>query len=171
MEGLLMGVIDQNARRYLPADMADIYNLYQGSVVPGYTALSSRIASLRGTISTLPPGFLPAGPLRDALNQAVDALGTQRAIGEASYRAVTDRIGSTENLISTIGSTTDEKGIAELAARIQGEQVLAQNEANRIALLAYQQRLAIQEAERRDAERIATTAKQLGTTTFTRALR
>jgi type IV secretion system protein VirB5 len=171
MERLLMGVVDQNARRYLPSDMADIYNLYSGTVVPGYTALSSRIASLRGTISTLPPGFLPAGPLRDALNQAVDALGTQRTMAEQSYRAVTDRIGSTENLISTIGSTTDEKGIAELAARIQGEQVLAQNEANRIALLAYQQRLAIQEAERRDAERIATTAKQLGTTTFTRAVR
>jgi type IV secretion system protein VirB5 len=171
MENLLMGAIDQNARRYLPSDMADIYGLYSGSVVPGFASLSSRIASLRGTISSLPPGFVPAGPLQDALTKAVDTLGTQRAMAEQSYRAVTDRIGSTENLISTIGSTTDEKGIAELAARIQGEQVLAQNEANRIALLAYQQRLAIQEAERRDAERIATTAKPLGTTTFTRVVR
>jgi type IV secretion system protein VirB5 len=171
MENLLMSAVDQNARRYLPSDMADIYNLYSGTVVPGYGAVSARINALRGAISTLPPGFFPAGPMQDALNQAVDVIGTQRTMAEQSYKAVTDRIGSTESLIATIGSTTDEKGIAELAARMQGEQVLAQIEANRIALLAYQQRLAIQEAERRDAESIAATARPLGTTQFRRVVR
>jgi type IV secretion system protein VirB5 len=169
MENLLMSAVDQNARRYLPSDMADIYSMYSGTVVPGYGAVSARINALRGTISSLPAGTFPTGSaIETAINNATNQLAASRAIGEASYRAVTDRIGSTENLISTIGSTADEKGIAELAARIQGEQVLAQNESNRIALLAYQERIAAAQADRRSVEaQIQSSRRSIGGLTFT----
>lgn len=150
---LLNGAADQAARRYLPADMTQLYDLYNGTIVPGYRALTARIQGLRSTISTLPPGYFPAGSaMATQLNQLLDALGTQRVMAQASYKAVTDRVINTENLMATISSATEPAAIAQLQARIQAEQVLAQNEANRIALMTYQQEAQRREQEQRQRE-------------------
>lgn len=162
--GMIMnGVSDQAARRYLPADMDKLVDLYNGTIVPGYAALTARITGLRGTISSLPPGYFPAGSdMERTLNQALDALGAQRVMAQESYKAVTDRVTNTENLMATIPTATDPAAIAQLQARIQAEQVLAQNEANRIALMQYQQRAQEREAEQRARERMAKSATGIG---------
>ena len=38
---LMNGAADQLARRYLPDDMAQLYTLYTGSIVPGFSALAT----------------------------------------------------------------------------------------------------------------------------------
>ena len=161
MGGLLNGVADQTARRYLPADMAQLYDIYNGTIVPGYAALATRITGLRSTLSSLPPGYFPAGSqLETQLNKALDSLGAQRVMAQEAYKAVGDRVTNTENLMATISSATDPAAIAQLQARIQGEQVLAQNETTRIALMQYQQ--AAQRAEQEQRQREAFGQAQRG---------
>lgn len=153
---LLNGPAQQSARRYLPADLAQIYDLYSGSIVPGYNALVNRINTIRGSLSTLPPGYFPAGSDAETeLNRALNALAAQRAIAEASYRTTSDRVPAIESLMATIGSANDPKAMSELQARIAGEQVLASNETNRIQLMIYQQDLERAEQERRAMERFS----------------
>jgi type IV secretion system protein VirB5 len=151
---LLNGPAQQTSRRYLPADLAQIYDLYSGGIVPGYNALVARINALRGTLSTLPPGYFDAGTDAAAeLTRALNALATQRAMAEAAYRTTTDRVPAVESLMGAIAGANDPKAISELQARIAGEQVLAANESNRIQLMLYQQQLERDERERRSLER------------------
>lgn len=150
---LLNGIGDQAARRYLPADLAQIYDLYNNTIVPGFGALNSRITALRSTISTLPPGYFPAGSdLDKELGKLLDGIGAQRSMAEVAYKNSTDRIPYIEALMTRINSTNDPKEIAELQARISVEQALIQNEANRLAVLKYQQQIAKQEQEQRQRE-------------------
>ena len=149
-------ITDQAARRYLPADMAQIYDLYNGTIVPGFAALSARISALRTVISGLPPGYFPAGSdLDNELRRTLDSIGTQRAMAEQAYRSTTDRIPNIESLMTRINTTTDPKEIAELQARISAEQVMVQADTNRLALLRYQQEVQRQEEEQRKRERYA----------------
>lgn len=153
---LLNGPAQQSARRYLPGDLGQIYNLYSGGIVPGYTALVARINTLRGTLSTLPPGYFDAGSDADTeLNRTLTALATQRAMAEAAYQSTSDRVPAVEGLMGAIGGANDPKAIAELQARIGGEQVLAANETNRIQLMLYQQQLERDEQDRRAVERFS----------------
>lgn len=153
---LMNGAADQLARRYLPDDMAQLYTLYTGSIVPGFSALTSRIQGLRSTLSSYPPGYFPAGSeLETQLYRTLDALGAQHVMAEEAYRAVGNRTITTENLMATIPFATDPAAIAQLQARIQAEQILAQNESNRFALMAYQQEAQRREEDRRSLEDIA----------------
>ena len=153
---LMNGAADQLARRYLPDDMAQLYTLYTGSLVPGFSALTNRIQGLRSTLSSYPPGYFPAGSeLESQLYRTLDALGAQHVMAEEAYHAVGNRTTTTENLMATIPFATDPAAIAQLQARIQAEQVLAQNEANRVALMAYQQAAQQREEDRKSLEDIA----------------
>jgi type IV secretion system protein VirB5 len=166
---VLNGPMDQAARRYLPTDLRQIYDLYNGTVVPGYNAIAQRIKAMRGTLSSLPPGYFPAGSAMEGqLNEALAMIGTQRVMAEESYRTMSDRTTNVENLIATIDVANDPQAIAELQARIQAEQVLATNEANRIALLQYQQQIQRQQSERRQLERFVqgNRAAAIGTVAF-----
>jgi type IV secretion system protein VirB5 len=150
---LMNGAGDLSARRYLPSELTQVYDLYNNSVVPGFGALTARIAALRSTISTLPPGYFPAGSaMNTELGKVLDSLGAQRSMAEVAYKNSTERIPNIEALMARINSTNDPKEIAELQARIGAEQALIQNEANRIAVLQYQQGLAHREQEQRQRE-------------------
>src|SRR5579864_6734569 len=51
-----------------------------------------------------------------------------------AYKVATDRNSQIQDLMGQINSTNDPKSIAELQARIAGENVSVANEANRIAI-------------------------------------
>jgi type IV secretion system protein VirB5 len=167
-QALLNGATDQAGRRLIPDDLSKLIDLYNGTLVPGYTALNSRITSLRSTLSGLPPGFFPTGsPMEAELNKALDALGTQRVLADESMKSIGARTTNTENLIATIASATDPKAMAELQARMTGEQIFAQNEANRVAVMKYQQELQRQEQERKSRDALAQSfSRPLGGGTF-----
>jgi len=154
--GLLNGPAQLSDRRALPGDFSQIYNLYNGSIVTGYSALSARITALRGTLSTLPPGYFAGGSDADAeLSRTMTQLATQRAMAETAYQTTTNRVPNVESLMSSIGSANDPKAMSELQARISAEQVLTANDTNRIQLLAYQQQMAHNEQEQRALERFS----------------
>jgi type IV secretion system protein VirB5 len=155
-EGLLNGASQQSARRYLPADLAQIAALYNGSIVPGYGTLTARINKLQVTLSTLPPGyFADSADAQASLKLTLSSLATEQAVAEAAYQSVTDRIPLVEGLMAAIRTTNDPKGIAELQARIAGEQVLSVNETNRMQMLLYQQQMQRDQKEQRALEAFA----------------
>ncbi len=59
-----------------------------------------------------------------------------RTLNEQSYNVVTKRLTNLNNLVGQINGATDAKDIADLQARIQAEQVLLQNEQNKMTMLA-----------------------------------
>ncbi len=142
-EALLNGAAEQLALRYLPDELSEVV-----------TALSAEVGAYERLISTFQDGHLPAGYVNSEYRAILRRIATFKATGDATYRATTQRIGKIVQLIQAIGGTDDPKAIAELQARIQGEQVLTQNDANRLAALAYQQTAEIQTAERRALENL-----------------
>lgn len=66
-----------------------------------------------------------------------------RTLNEQSYNVVTKRLNNLNNLVGQINSATEAKDIADLQARIQAEQVLLQNEQNKMTMLA-----ALQESQK-----------------------
>lgn len=168
LQALENGTTQQNARRYLPGDLSQIISLYTGSVVPGYAALTTRINTLQGQISTLPPGYFPAGSTAQAeLTRITTTLATQRALAEAAFNASTNRTPSVETMLATIGTSTDPKAMQELQTRITGEQVITANETNRIQVLAYQQQVQRQQDEHATLEHFASAQRaSIPTVTF-----
>lgn len=61
------------------------------------------------------------------------------SISEQGYNQVSSRFHSLNNLLDKVNGATELKDIQDLQARIQGEQMLLQNEQNKIALLAHLQ--------------------------------
>jgi type IV secretion system protein VirB5 len=59
-----------------------------------------------------------------------------RVIGEEGYRQASKRFGTLQQLLEKIKQTPDDKDIQELQARIQIEQVMQQNEANKLHMVA-----------------------------------
>ena len=58
------------------------------------------------------------------------------SISEQGYNQVSSRFHNLNNLLDKVNGATELKDIQDLQARIQGEQMLLQNEQNKIALLA-----------------------------------
>lgn len=61
------------------------------------------------------------------------------SISEQGYNQVSSRFHNLNNLLDKVNGATELKDIQDLQARIQGEQMLLQNEQNKIALLAHLQ--------------------------------
>lgn len=59
-----------------------------------------------------------------------------RAMAEEGYRQASQRFASIQILLDKVNDAPDAKDIADLQARIQAEQVMMQNESNKLAMLA-----------------------------------
>ena len=152
---LLNGVVDQAARRYLPAGGTDISQLRRG--VAGFGSLQATIERYKTSVTSLPTTFFPAGSTAaNTLSSRVTSLATQQAVGEAAYSSTSQRTTDLEGLISTIGVADDPKAVAEINARIAAQQALIANEATRLQALSYMQQLEQQQNEQRAREVTAT---------------
>lgn len=144
---------DQAMRRYLPTSSTNLEGLTGSASVSGYGSLQSQIAAAKSAISSLPAGFFPGGSAAQAsLDKWLGELAKQQTVGAAAYDNANSRIPVVENLISTIGVATDPKAVAEIQARIQAEQVIAQNESNKMQALIYKQRNEEMQREQRSLE-------------------
>ena len=147
---ILNGVGDQAARRYLPTTYDDVSALSGTAPVSGYGGLQSLVASLKPGISSIPPGTYPVGSDAQAvLDNDVNTLANQKAIGTTSYDSVVAHTSTIKNLIATIGSATDPKAIGEIQARIGAEQALTQNESNKLKVMAYMQNVEKAQAQQK----------------------
>lgn len=147
MQLLLAGT----ARNYLPPSWAAVQSAAQGAP-GGFPALTGDVARATGALSVLSAAQLAAMP--PAAAQTVQADRQSAALLQAlSHEALANssaRFASLQQLISAIGSAPDQKAILELQARIGAEQVMLQNEHNKLQDL-YQAALADQLA---NAERV-----------------
>jgi len=126
---------DPELRNSLPPNWMDLYDAIQSGQIGG---LSRRIDELMeidraGTIDEISEDIR----IRQARMGA-----TNRAIGEAGFETALRRTEQIQRLIEAISTTHDPKAIAELQARIAGEQALVANEIAKLQLVQM-----LQEAE------------------------
>jgi type IV secretion system protein VirB5 len=125
MQNLLSGT----NRNYLPTDWTQISQALSGTA-GSYPALNSSLKSITASnavltssqVSALTPtqqGQLAAARQSPALLQAL----SRTALSNSS-----DRFASLQQLISAIGSATDQKGALDLSTRIAAEQAMLENE-------------------------------------------
>lgn len=82
--------------------------------------------------------------MRDQCNKQWQQLALSKQVGDMGYRKAAENIKNLQTFVSSINSSTDQKAISEVQARIQVETVRMQNEQMKIATIA-----AMEEADRR----------------------
>jgi type IV secretion system protein VirB5 len=132
MERLLAGT----DRNYLPTDWSALEQVGQGSSA-AYGSLAASVQGLLNAnavlsaqqIATLSPTE-QADIEADRQNAAL-----LQALSRDELATASSRFGSLQELIDAIPTATDEKGILDLQARIEVEQVMLENEAIKLNVL------------------------------------
>lgn len=137
MQNLLAGI----NRNYLPTSFSQIPVLLAGPIAAQVNANAIMTAAQVAALSPAEQQQLNAARTNAALLQVT----AQQAYANASAR-----FASVQQLIDSIPAATDQKGILELAARIQAEQGMLQNEATKLSVL-YQAAQAQEWAQRQSA--------------------
>ncbi|CAA9891711.1 conserved exported hypothetical protein [Candidatus Methylobacter favarea] len=140
--------ITNAARNYLPANTTGMMDAIDGlSNTYGY--MSNQVQTFTNQNSILSPGAVTALNMnanqlklfsqRRKNNAAVQAIAAQ------SMDAAGQRFNYIQQLMNQVNTTNDPKGIAELQARIAGEQVMLQNDQSKMnqmyAFLQNQERI------------------------------
>lgn len=131
MEQLLIGTV----RNYLPPDWQQVTAVLQGS--NNYGALSSDLQTVIASNAVLSPQRLatlpPSGQQLIQGERQWNAM--QQALAHQALANASNRFAAIQSLISAIGTTTDQKGILDLQARINAELGMLQNEQTKTQLL------------------------------------
>lgn len=122
MQSLLSGT----NRNYLPSNWAQLSTSLAG---PIRTQVSTNAVLTRAQVAALSPAE------QQQLNAARGNAALLQVAAQDAYANASGRFASIQQLINAIGSASDEKGILDLEARIQGEQGMLQNEATKLTVL------------------------------------
>ena len=151
MEQLLAGV----NRNYLPADWGQLAAALDNSSST-YGGLSSAIQEAVSEDSVLSAqqvaSLSPAAQQQLASARSTAAL--LQAVSRQALANASSRFADLQQLVSTIGTASDQKAILDLNARIGAEQAMLQNEQTKLVVLvatAEAQRWADEERERERA--------------------
>jgi len=125
--GMANLVNNPQLRRYLPSD-------YQSILNQGYGNASSirNAAKIIGIDETSLGANTDAAQVFDSNAQQASI---NRATAEEGYRQASARFDDIQVLLDKVNDSPDAKDIADLQARIQVEQVMQQNESNKLAML------------------------------------
>jgi type IV secretion system protein VirB5 len=133
MQNLLSGTV----RNYLPSSLSDLQAVVQGTS-GSYGALSASVASLVQTNAVLNAQQVAqlSPALQTQLAAARNANALLQAIAGSALSTASARFTSLQQLITAIGTATDQKGALDLQARIAAEQSMLQNDRSKLAVLA-----------------------------------
>jgi type IV secretion system protein VirB5 len=133
MQNLLSGTV----RNYLPSSLSDLQAVLQGTSGT-YGALSASVASLVQTNAVLNAQQVAqlSPALQARLAAARNANALLQAIAGSALSTASARFASLQQLITAIGTATDQKGALDLQARINAEQSMLQNDRSKLAVLA-----------------------------------
>lgn len=125
-------------RQYLPQDWTGLYDAVQTGNVTGISGNVQDIInnSKNGSITDMYSDVRARQERLGAVNKAT---------GLAGFDAAMKRADQIQNLIGQINGTSDPKAIAELQARLGGEQAQVSNEIAKLQLMAM-----LQQAEEKD---------------------
>lgn len=144
-----MEVLLNNVNRdYLPPDLSNIIGSVQ-QIQGQYSDIAQKIQSITGKNGVLSAADMANMPpdMVASIQRMRQAIATQTAMSQVAYKNASDNVGNLRALISQIGAAGDQKAIADLSARIQAEQAMIQNDANKLA-----QATALHAAEQRQIE-------------------
>jgi len=132
MEQLLAG---QN-RNYLPTDWNSLSSVI-GNSSTTYSGLAANLQAIVAGNSVLTSGQLnQLGPNeRTAVSDARLSAATSGAVSRSALADTSSRFADLQQLIGAIGSTTDQKAILELQARINAEQTMISNDQSKLQAL------------------------------------
>lgn len=116
-------------RQYLPQDWTGLYDAVQGGDVVGISGKVQDIIDKNksGSITDMSADVAARQERLGAVNKAT---------GLAGFDAAMKRADQIQSLIGQINGTSDPKAIAELQARIAGEQAQVSNEIAKLQLVA-----------------------------------
>uniref|UniRef100_UPI00402BB955 type IV secretion system protein n=1 Tax=Methylomonas sp. SPW-1 TaxID=3438877 RepID=UPI00402BB955 len=119
------------ARNYLPANTGDMLDVINGASVT-YNNMSGMVQNFTNQNAVLSPGALAnlhmtASQLQQFTAQRKN-IATVQATATQSMDAASNRFNYIQQLMNEVSHTNDPKGIAELQARIAGEQTMLQND-------------------------------------------
>jgi len=136
VRGMNSLVNDPAIRRYLPNEWSEAMNLLNSP--GGYTNLQAKINSIRSAAQITglaDTGLDPNSAIARAFVGAQNQAAMNRALSEEGYKQASDRITAIQSLIDKVGDAPEAKDVADLQARIQGEQVMVQNELVKLQLM------------------------------------
>jgi type IV secretion system protein VirB5 len=116
-------------RRYLPNDWSQAMTLLDSP--GGYTGLASKIQNIKNAsqlVSVADTGLSLTSKAAKLMEGQQNQAATNRALSEEGYKQASDRIADIQTLIDKVDAAPDAKDIADLQARIQGEQAMIANE-------------------------------------------
>jgi len=124
-------------REYLPEEWTNLYDAVQQGDIAGISGRVDELiaAAKEGSIEEIS---------EDVETRQIRLGAVNRAVGEAGFDAAVQRTEQIQSLIEEISNTQDPKGVAELQARIAGEQAAVANEMAKLQLVAI-----LQQAEER----------------------
>jgi type IV secretion system protein VirB5 len=133
MQNLLSGT----NRNYLPTNWSQLSQVMSGSS-GAYPGLAANVTSIQNSSAVLTPAQVAAlSPTEQAqLAQARQNPALLQATSRTALANSSDRFTSLQQLISAIGSATDEKASLDLTARITAEQAMEQNEQTKLQVLS-----------------------------------
>jgi type IV secretion system protein VirB5 len=111
-------------RSYLPQNWQTVYDSIKTG---GFNSLTSDAQAIRNGIAIYNCDGRTGASLQVCQQQAYKPA-QDKAYMQESYTTALSRVNDMQSLINQISATNDPKGIAELQARLQGEQVAVQNE-------------------------------------------
>ncbi len=114
-------------RQYLPAEYSSILSNGVGQWQAIYNA------SKRFEFSA--SGLAASGDAARAFSQIAKQAAINRAVAEEGYSTASRRFSDIQVLLDKVNAAPDAKDMADLQGRIQAEQVMMQNEANKLMML------------------------------------
>lgn len=111
-------------RQYIPSNYQSILNSGYGNSRQIFDGMNVAGTTIKNTDADK---AFAASAMQASIN---------RSIGEAGYKAASDRFAQIQILLDKVNDAPDAKDMADLSGRIQAEQVMMQNEANKIAMLS-----------------------------------
>jgi type IV secretion system protein VirB5 len=123
---------------YLPGDAASLAALTAGNLASAYPSLAASISSQQNTNAILTGTDLARLPpvVTNVVLPSRSSVAADQALSRAAYEQGGTRFTSVSALIDQIGSAADAKAVADLQARIQGEQTLIANELAKLTALS-----------------------------------
>lgn len=138
-------VNNPSARQYLPAD----YQTILSNGVGQWQTIYNSAKKFDMATSSLSASSDSAQAFQQIAKQAA----INRASAEQGYNTASQRFSDIQVLLDRVNNAPDAKDIADLQGRIQAEQVMMQNEGNKLAMLqqlaSAQRDLAMQQAAER----------------------
>lgn len=125
--GMASLVNDPSSRQYLPADYKTILDSGYGS-----SAAIRAAAKVYGIGDT---SLSPASDTAKAFEANASQAALNRATADGGYKAASARFSDIQVLLDKVNAAPDAKDMADLQGRIQAEQVMMQNESNKLAML------------------------------------